>query len=289
MKRATAEIVVSCLACLAHGQPAAAKPEFEVASVKPAPPSNGQGIRIFMRGGPGSGDPTRVVIENFNLFLLVRRAYDLRNFQIAGVEIGDAERFNITAKVPEGATKDDLSRMLQNLLTERFKLKFHRETKEMSMFELVIGKNGPKLKESAGPPPEFDPTAAPAPVLAKQDKDGYPIPPPGVIAMMSMNGAPRARFNAVNESMEDFIGMISNTVGRPVVDRTGLKGKYDFILSWSPEPPPGAVAPASLSPDDAGPTFISAVQEQLGLKLDSKKGPVEMLVIEHYEKVPTEN
>jgi len=178
---------------------------------------------------------------------------------------------------------------LRPLLAERFKLKFHRETKGMPIFELVVGKNGPKFKESAGSLPEYDPAAVPAPRPAtRQDKDGYPVPPPGVIAMISMNGAPRARFNAANESMQDFIGMISNTVGRPVVDGTGLKGKYDFILSWAPEPPPGAVAPASLAPDDAGPTFISAVQEQLGLKLDSKKGPVEILVIEHAEK-PSEN
>jgi uncharacterized protein (TIGR03435 family) len=288
MNRVTAGIALTLFACVAHGQPAA-KPEFEVASIKSAPPVGGQGFSAFLRGGPGTSDPTRVVIQNFNVFMLVRRAHDLKFFQIAGAEINDAERFNITAKVPEGASKEDLALMLQNLLAERFKLKFHRETKEMAMFELLVAKNGPKFKESAGPPPQYD-AGAPAPRSAiQQDRDGYPLPPPGVIAMMSVNGAPRARFNAVSESMQDFIGIISNTVGRPVVDGTGLKGKYDFLLSWAPEPPPGVVAPASLSPDDAGPTFISAVQEQLGLKLESKKGPVDILVIEHYEKVPTEN
>jgi uncharacterized protein (TIGR03435 family) len=295
MMRFTATFALILFACAAHGQATAAKAEFEVASIKPAPPPDGRGMRVGMRGGPGTSDPTSVVIENFNVFGLVMRAYDLKTFQVTGADMRDGDRFNIAAKVPQGATKDDLKLMLQNLLADRFKLKFHRETKEMPIFELTVGKNGLKFKESAGPPPEPDP-AAPRPAN-RPDKDGYPSPPPGAMIMSSMNGSPRARLNAASESMPEFIVMLSNSLGRVVVDGTGLKGKYDFVLSWIPEPmngapipmPPGGGSGAAPLPDEAGPTLIGAVQQQLGLKLESKKGPVEILVIEHYEKVPTEN
>ncbi len=310
MTRLTAGIVLALLACGAHGQPAGekadeGKKEFEVASIKPAPPPDGKGMRVWIRGGPGTGDPTRLVIENFNVFGLVTRAYDVKGFQISGLDGADSARFNITAKVPEGATKEDLLVMLQNLLTERFKLKLHHETKEMPIYELVVGKNGPKFKESAGGPPKDDVTA-PLPGLPgplKPDKDGYPMAPPGMMAVFSMNGSPRARFNASSESMQEFATTVSNQVGRPVVDATGLKGKYDFILSWSPEgmrigpaPAPSSIGgaagdagPAASAPEPSGPTLMTAIQEQLGLKLESKKGPVDILVIEHCEKVPTEN
>jgi uncharacterized protein (TIGR03435 family) len=287
MNRVAVGIVLSFFACLAHGQPTAAKLEFEVASIKPAPPLDGQGFSAGMRGGPGTGDPTRITIQNFNVFLLVSRAYDLKFFQVAGADINDAERFNITAKVPEGATKADLRLMLQNLLADRFKLKFHRETRELPIYELVLGKNGPKFKESAGSAPDYSDPATQVPRPKKDlDRDGYPLPPPGVISFQSVNGVARARFNAAGESMQDFILMLSNSLGRPVVDGTGLTAKYDFLLSWAPEPPNGPIPVAS---DDSGPSMMTAVQEQLGLKLESKKGPVEMLVIEHYEKKPSEN
>jgi uncharacterized protein (TIGR03435 family) len=238
-----------------------------------------------MRGGPGAGDPTRVAIQNYNILMLVTRAYDLKFFQVAGADVNDPARFNITANVPQGATKEDLRLMLQNLLADRFKLKFHRETREVPVFELVVGKNGSKLKESAGPAPDYgDPaTKLPSP---KVDRDGNPLPPPGVIAFRTVNGSPQAAFNAAAESMKDFAAMLASSLGRPVLDKTGLPGKYDFLLSWASEPPKGPIPAAS---DDSGPTMVTAVQEQLGLKLESRKAAVELLVVDHYEKKPTEN
>jgi uncharacterized protein (TIGR03435 family) len=297
LTRLTAGIVLTLFACGASGQPAAAKIEFEVASIKAAPPPDGKGMRVWIRGGPGTSDPTRLVIENFNLFGLVTRAYDVKGFQISGLDGASSERFNITAKVPEGATKEDLLVMLQNLLTERFKLRLHHETKEMPIYELVVGKGGPKFKESSGEPPKDDVTAAPGPPPGRKlDKDGYPMPPPGMAAFTMVNGSARARFNAAYESMQDLATTLANQMDRPVVDATRLKGKYDFILSWAPEgirmgagPPTGGEGPAASAPDESGPSLISAIQEQLGLKLDSKKAPVDTLVIDHYEKVPTEN
>src|ERR1035438_9790555 len=109
------------------------KLEFEVASVKPAPQAGS--ARMSFRGGPGTGDPTRLAIDNYSFFSLIMRAYDLSPFQISGVE-RNGEPFNITAKIPEGATKEQFRVMLQNLLADRFQLKVHRETKELPIYEI---------------------------------------------------------------------------------------------------------------------------------------------------------
>jgi uncharacterized protein (TIGR03435 family) len=291
--RRAAGIVLTLFACHTHGQTTNAKPQFEVASVKAAQLSDNVGFPVGMRGGPGTGDPTRLVIENFNLHLLVTEAYHLKGFQVFGLRMQDRQRFYITAKVPEGATKEDLQLMLQNLLAERFKMKVHHETKDLPIYELTIGKDGPRFKESAGEPPKND-LATPAPGAAELDKDGDPIAPPGTMRFSLVNGVARFRLNVAGESMEKLVTTLSNQLNQPVVDATGLKGQYDFVLFWSrqnlspasPAPSPDGVA---VSPEASGPTLIGAVQQQLGLKLESKKGPVEILVIDHYEKVPTEN
>jgi uncharacterized protein (TIGR03435 family) len=285
MNRGIAGMALALFACAAHGQPAVAKPEFEVASIKPSPPPDGVNIRVGMRGGPGTSDPTRLVVENLNIFALVLRAYEVRPFQIAGADLRDTQRFSITAKIPEGATKAEFRLMLQNLLIERFQLKLHHETKELPIYELTVAKNGPKLKESAGEPPQADISAG-----MKRDKDGYPLPPPGQMGVIFVNGSLRARLNAANESMPELAKTLTSELERLVVDGTGLKGKYDFVLSWSPETIGGAPSAPSTTPaEDAGPSVFAALQQQLGLKLESKKGPVEILVIDHYEKNPTEN
>jgi uncharacterized protein (TIGR03435 family) len=201
--------------------------------------------------------------------------------------------------------------MLQNLLAERFKLTVHHEQKEMAIFELQVGKNGHKLKESTDttPPSDAAPPALPpsGPMRMQMDKDGYPILPPGRSMMMFMNG--RGRYQASRQTIDNLISMISNQLARPVIDATGLKGKYDFILSFAmggmmppagamvgppPPPPPGGGGgpePVGMGgPDsDTGPSLQGALQQQLGLKLESKKGMVDMVVIDHLEKVPTEN
>jgi uncharacterized protein (TIGR03435 family) len=141
------------------------KPAFEVVSINQAPPSSVQGMRMGSRGGPRSADPGRWVGENLSISDLVHNAYNLKRHEYSGPSwMGDA-RFDIQAKVPAGATRDDVKLMLQGMLEERFHLQFHRETKEMAGFELVVAKNGPKLKESepqqpaaaGAPPPQGGP------------------------------------------------------------------------------------------------------------------------------------
>jgi uncharacterized protein (TIGR03435 family) len=184
--------------------------------------------------------------------------------------------------------------MVQNLLTERFKLAVHRETKQVSGYALEVGKNGPKL-DPAGTNPikvsrdvgKRDETCRGCNNLVVQDENGFPAPRPGnpvflpgggFSATIAVNGKYRA--TVLNGSAQYFAEFLGTAVGSPVEDRTGLTGAYDFRLEYLPR----------LATDaDPGPDVLDAVQSQLGLKLVSKKVPVETLVIDHVEKVPTEN
>jgi uncharacterized protein (TIGR03435 family) len=311
-------------------------PAFEVASIKQAAPQPAGMLRVMMRGGPGSPDPGQVTYTNVTLKNVLMNAYDVKGYQIQGPGWLDSERYDIMAKVPKGATKEQFRLMLQNLVAERFKVALHRETKEMPVYSLVVGKNGPKMKESvedpapkdgAGPeggPAGAGPGYAPRPLEGHEPvvsgriplgKDGMPQLPPGApkgTMMMMMNGG-RFRMNASGQTTAGLVNMLANQLGRPVIDNTGLTGKYDFTLDFAPEeggrmpgpmgampmPAPshageggaggGGGALASTPEAQTGPSLFTAVQEQLGLKLEQKKGPVELLVIDRAEKVPTEN
>ena len=138
--------------CAAFAQTAENSPTFEVASVKPAAPITGNTIRVMMRGGPGSPDPGQITYTNVTVKNVLMNAYGVKGFQISGPGWLDSERYDIVAKVPRGATKAEFMVMLQNLLAERFKLTLHREKKDLPMYALVVGKNGPKLKESVDDP-----------------------------------------------------------------------------------------------------------------------------------------
>jgi uncharacterized protein (TIGR03435 family) len=287
------------------------KPEFEVASIKLAPPPGQGRFRIGNTGGPGTPDPGLFSCTNCTVSMLVTSAFDLKRYQFPG-SLGpmEGDRYNVTARVPEGTTKEQFRLMQQALLVDRFGLKYHWEKKEMQTYELVVAKGGIKMKESAEDPAGAG--AAPPPVnfqKLEMGKDGFPIFPPGRSMMiMSPRGA---RKQAVAETMDQLVTMLSNQLNKPVTDGTGLKGKYDYILSWTPDmammmggrgggppppPPPGGSPVAGGGPmldlsdgDTSGPTLIGALQSQLGLKLEQKKGMVDIFVIDHVEKVPTEN
>jgi uncharacterized protein (TIGR03435 family) len=193
-----------------------------------------------------------------------------------------AEKYNIDAKVPPGATREQLRLMLQNLLAERFKLQVHRESKEVLQYSLTVSRNGLKLKPHVEAPPAAATDKPPSEVSGppKTDSSGYPILRRGM-GMAMMNG--KARFQADGTDLARLVGLLSVQLGAPVKDDTGLQGKYDIALSWLTS------APGAEPDSDAGPDLFAAVQDQLGLRLEKKKGPVEILVIDHAEKVPTAN
>lgn len=295
-------------ACAAWSQTPSPRLEFEVASVKPAPPPEGNRIRISMAGGPGTPDPGRINYEFVNLRMVLTEAYDVKSYQINGSGLLDTERFNITATVPAGSTKAQVRVMLQNLLADRFKVTLHREQKDLQAYSLVAGKGGPRMKPSApedpnAPTPEME---APPPGRMPMGRDGFPQAPAGAgrgMRMMMMPGRMKLSANAMPVS--ELAQTLERQLDRAVVDNTELKGKYDFELTFEPEqnkmmaglvmgrggPPPGAEGgPPTHSPDaEAPPNIFTAVQEQLGLKLEPKKIPVEVLVIDHVEKTPIEN
>ena len=321
MTRLRAGTTVMALACAnAYGQSLAdakgtdAKLEFEVASIKASAPMGNGRMMVGSRGGPGTNDPGRVTYFNANLRMLIVNAYGVKFNQITGgPDWVDSERFDVVAKVPEGATKEQVKIMLQNLLADRFKAAIHRETKEIPIYALVVGSKGPKLKEAVV---VEAPTSGPPPVMGppKRDEDGCPIPPPGygdrahVNAMITMNGACAV---STGQTMSGLADMLSNQFDRPVVDQTGLTAKYDFKLRYDPAsvprrgmglivvagPPPGGMPGggdggrrgSDAQEREPAPTIYVALQEQLGLKLESKKAPIDLLVIDHIEKTPTEN
>lgn len=234
--------------------------EFEAATVKVS--NTGNGIRGGCHGidshytalQAASAPPLgRCVITDARLGHLIRFAFDLRNGELndSGHDwiSGGFERYNVEAKAedPPKTTEAELRAMLQALLVERFRLKFHRETIEEQGFALVVARNGPKLQPSKGGDAE----------IRINNNLGKPVPGQPVVVV------------ARNYSMAGLVGLLSGINPHPVVDKTGLSGVYDFTLTWD---------------DAAGPSLSTAIQEQLGLKFESQKVPVLLLVVDSAEK-----
>jgi bla regulator protein blaR1 len=256
------------------------QPSFDVASVKPSPPpTGGRSANYKMSGGPGTKDPSRFACENFDLASLIEMAYDVPDFLLSVPTWTRDRRFDIVAKLPEGTTKEQFRLMQQKLLIERFKLAVHRAKKEMPVFELVVAKGGPKLKDpsAAEPTQESQEPVIPSPL--KKDANGFPVLPPGQTAYAIAGG--HGRIRGSGETMEHFASTLAGQLREPVIDATGLRGKYDFTLSW---------LLVDLPPDgDTAPTLTNALPTQLGLMLKRTRGQVNTLVVDHVERTPTEN
>jgi uncharacterized protein (TIGR03435 family) len=288
----TPSLVLLCGCSALHAQPAA-RLEFEVASIKPASPDP-RGYTLVWRGGPGTNDPGLFMGENNSLADLVRAAYSANYYHFSAPDWMASTRFNFTARVPEGATKEQFRIMLQNLLSDRFHLVAHHESREASIYDLMVGKSGPKFKQAVEPPVAKDDKTGPAPPPSRPafDKEGYPNLGPGRPGMAF--GAKGGRMYWPEATMEFLAEQISLQVGRQVVDATGLKGKYEIALYWAPDnmratapSAPGGGPPPSES--DLGPSMMQALQDQLGLRLEGKKAPADFLVVDHADRVPAEN
>jgi uncharacterized protein (TIGR03435 family) len=229
------------------------------------------------------------------------QAFNVRDFQIVGGPgwIG-SDRFDIDAKGPEGlpdrVPPEILRPMLQTMLADRFQLKYHTETKELPVYVLTQVKEGHKMKEVAPtdamlPPPPSGGAGGPVAVGVGAGGAAQRIPPGARMVRMG-----RGQISANGAPISLLIQQLSNQLGRTVIDKTGLQGLYDIELQWTPEPgqggggfPGGPPVPDAIAgADSSGPTIYTALQEKLGLKLESQKGPVEILVIDSVSK-PTEN
>ncbi len=266
-------------------------PAFEVSSVKPAAPDQKGPVT---RGGPGTGDPGQATFTGVTLSSVLMTAYDVKAYQIQGPGWLGAEKYDIVAKVPAGTSKEQFHLMLQNLLTERFRMTLHHESKQFQGFELTIGKNGSKLTTTrlGG---SVETKMQPGPY--KIGDDNFPqFDQPGFLVAARLNrGASKMsnHLTAVAQPLSSLLLLLSGQLQSPVLDRTGLTGLYDFRLEFVPEGVTAQQSPTDGAPDtiaiNSVPGLIIAVEEQLGLKLESKKIPLDVVVIDRAEKVPTDN
>jgi uncharacterized protein (TIGR03435 family) len=265
MKSAIAPVGLLVLSGL-HAQPAPAPLSFEVASIKRSAP---EAPGFFLQIRPGGGlQATGATVKN-----LIGLAYGLREFQISGgPKWADSDRFDINARAERSSASEtpaangsELRERVKSLLAERFQLAVHSENKEQDVYALVVAKNGPKFHET-------------------KSESGR-----------SIRGR-RGSITGQGTTMQLLAVNLSNQIGSPVLDRTGLPGNYDFKLEWTsdlgrgsgsiggsaaePEPP--------LASDPEGPSVFAALQQQLGLRLERQKGSVKVLVIDRLEK-PSEN
>jgi len=243
--------------------PVCAPKTFEVASVKLSKPGS---LPVGMRPGPGS-----LTLTNVTLQWLVSMAYGVQDFQIAGAPGWfRSQTYDIAAKAYGAPDLGHLLRLLQPLLADRFKLTFHHEQREIPVFVLSVEGRGPKMKASVGPAS------------------------PDVPTLLGRTSDLRAQLTGQHATISELAANLTRRLGRPVIDKTGLKGVFDFKLEWTPDENqlcramPIATAPTGPS-DPSGLSLFTAVKDQLGLRLESQKGPGDVLVIDHAERVPTEN
>jgi uncharacterized protein (TIGR03435 family) len=214
-------------------------------------------VKLNMSGSNGSsshGTQGQIVMNNQTLKRLVERAYGVQPFQVSGPAWMESVHVDIVAKYPPDTHEDDRPLMLRALLEDRLKLTVHRESKDLPGYALMAAKSGFKLKPTEAGPGDT-----------------------------TSNGGRVRTLTAKKTSMEFFAGFIARNLGEPVVDKTGMQGVYDFELRWNTDDQNATGLDADV------PSIFTALQETLGLRLQSQKVPSEIVVVDHVERVPTEN
>lgn len=233
-----------------------ANPSFEVATIKPTKPDE-RGTYITVRG-------TDMVVVNFSLNDLIKFAYDVQEKQIVGGPDWMAtDKWDIDAKpdTPGRPNQKQMQTMLRKMLADRFALKFHNDQREMGAYILTVGKDGPKMTKETS------------------DPNGLP----------GLFFGPIGTLHVRNATMGDFTGLMQSAVlDRPVVDKTGLDGRWNFTLKWTPDESQFAgmgikVPPPPADATDVPPPLFTAIQEQLDLKLEAQKAQVPVLMIDHVD------
>jgi len=284
-KSVAAAVALTLIAAVSQAQSPAAK--FDVASVK----VNRSGAPFRM--GPMMQPGGRVVATNLTLRDLIRAAYGIEDNQLVG-DAGwiDSAQFDVDARGPANMTREQGQAMLRELLADRFKLVTHPETRQLPIYRLVMARRdrlpGPHLKTSG---PDCAPIVPPS---------GVPLPPPpppgpggGGAPLTAARGLPRRCGTMMHPggmssravTMDALASMLAYEVERPIVNETGLAGEFDVDLTYSEL---GAAASQTAPPVNAAPTLFTALEEQLGLKLESARGPVNVVVIDRVER-PAEN
>jgi uncharacterized protein (TIGR03435 family) len=282
--------VVSLASQEPASKPPAPAPAFEVASVK----LNKTGSNSMSMGSP----PGRFTATNMSLRMIIQNAYRdvvrLTSLLVGGPGWMDSDRFDITAKLPDGAPPEQTVSMLQSLLADRFKLVVHKETRETQIYALVLarddGRLGPKLKRTTVDCAAINAARGQGPAAVPAGPPKLDEPPACTTRMMGRpnagGGGMTLVFGAGGTTMSNLATFVTPYVDRVVVDKTGLAGEFDFVLQFAPTGgpstnPAGNAAPVAV---EEGLSVFTALQEQLGLKLEPQRGPVEYLVIDRVEQ-----
>ncbi len=254
---------IPLILCLLSLPVFAQQPSFDVASVKPGDPSSNSGHLHT--------DPGLVLFENVSLRTIIQFAYDIPQCQLSAPGWIDNAKFDINAKATDRTADDDtLKLMLRSLLAERFGMKIHREQKQLAVFELALGKNGPKLHEPAG---------GNSSKFVESKSDGEPV-----------FSEDKTGLIVARATMAEIASKLSQPLKQPVVDKTGLRGRYDLRIDITPYLTPAA-GDGDNGPRIADPVsfVVTAFQEQLGLKLEAGKQTVDLLVVDAINRTPSEN
>ena len=247
------------------------EPRFEVASIKPSDPNPDSPVFIGM-----SADGALVKYTNITLLECIRGAYRVRDFQIVGPDWMTKARFEISAKLPPRSSADQIPEMLQALLAERFKLEIRRETKTENVYALEVGNGGVKLRPAEAKKETNSPQAL--------GPDGQPRP----MMMFAFSPGGGVTITAPSASLESLVWLISRFTVRPMVDLTGIKGQYNFRLTFTAETNIPPVLDGAAPPAEPVPSVFDAVK-QYGLQIEARRAPMERLIVTHLEGTPTEN
>jgi uncharacterized protein (TIGR03435 family) len=249
---------------------------FEVAAIKPSGPDSIRGTD----GGPGTSNPGRFTYGRATLLDLIARAYNVDFFQVISRSPLDRDRFDLAATIPPGTTLPQFRRMLRNLLAERFRFRAHIESQDLPALALVTAKSGHKLQESMAGSAE------------RRVDERFPKVPPGRSDIISRHAAfhlayELVRINAQQQHLEALIPLIRNRDGKPIVNATALNGTYDFTLEFHRLFP--GVRPPETAPAPDLPDLDTALRLQLGLELVERKWPFQIVVVDSFNRTPTEN
>lgn len=262
-------LLLLAMGCCAAAQTADSSLTFDAASVKVTGAAESAAFTVQKKAAgsaPAGADPILFMRRRATLASLLMAAYALKPQQVVGADWLTTERYDIMARVPDGATTPQQMIMLRNLLADRFQLKQHKEQRELPVYEMVVAKGGPKLKQ---PGETRLITLTPDGAFGLGTKDG--------VTMIHLIG---------RGSLDVLAARLSRQADRLIVNRTGLTGEYDIDVRWSAD----ASAPSTGDgAADPGISLAAAMESQLGLKLQPKKAPVEVMIVDHAEKVPTEN
>jgi uncharacterized protein (TIGR03435 family) len=305
MQRIRNRVVTALFLLLAISHAQSPSPlQFEVASIRASGPLIGEGDAFpkgmgipadgTVAGGPGSSDPERITYTRVVMLRILREAFGLDADQILGpnwlYELDDplhSQRYDIAAKVAPGTTRQEASLMMQNLLKERMGLTYHYEKKEFTVYVLGVAKGGPKLIR-AFEGARGQSSSGPGTISPTRGDDGFPRLPPGVPGFAGKAGDGLMRMTGQVQTIENIGKILVRYLNvRHVVDRTGLAGTYNFTLEFSAEGLP--VTFAGGVPSGPSDDLFTAVQRQMGLKLERSKTLLDVLVVDHLNRLPVDN